>query len=185
MAVVALYDANVLYGNTLRDMMIRLAQSDLVEARWTDMILDEALGSVARKYPDIPQAKLDRVRRLTVDAVPKCLVKGFEPLIEKLELPDPDDRHVLAAAITAGAKTIVTFNLADFPADSLSEWSVTAKSPDSFLVDLIDRDDQIVWACVLQIAASHRNPPETTGDVLNNLERAGLFESVALLRKKM
>jgi hypothetical protein len=49
------------------------------------------------------------------DINPKSLVSGYEARIPQLSLPDTDDRHVLAAAIEAGATVIVTFNLSDFP----------------------------------------------------------------------
>ncbi|WP_228566344.1 PIN domain-containing protein [Nocardia sp. SYP-A9097] len=119
---------------------------------------------------------------MIIDAVPDCLVAGYEPLIEGLKLPDPDDRHVLAAAIKAGAQVIVTSNIRDFPEDSLVAWNIDSKSPDGFLLDQIALDDRIVWACVQQIADSRNNPPETVDDVLDELERAGLVESVAALR---
>ncbi len=90
---------------------------------------------------------------------------------------------MLAAAIRAGAQVIVTSNWKDFPEDYLTPWNVTAKSPDDFLLDLIDLDDRVVWACVQEIAYSRRNPPETTEDVLDELERAGLVEAVASLRE--
>ena len=70
----------------------------------------------------------------------------------------------------------------DFPADALSAWDVEAKSPDDFILDQIDLDDRIVWACVQQIVDSRANPPETVEDVLDALENAGLVESVAALR---
>ncbi|MEV0033819.1 hypothetical protein [Nocardia sp. NPDC050793] len=89
MAFVVLYDANVLYGNTLRDMLIRLARSGVVQAKWTNAILDETLGNLADKRPDISAHKLDRLRELIIDAVPDCLVEGYEALIEGLKLPDP------------------------------------------------------------------------------------------------
>lgn len=57
---------------------------------------------------------------------------GHEPLIEGLKLPDPDDRHVLAAAIKAGAQVIVTRNLKDFPETDLQPWDIEAQSPDAF-----------------------------------------------------
>ncbi|MGW4847307.1 hypothetical protein [Nocardia brasiliensis] len=62
MAFVVVYDANVLYGNALRDLLIRIAMSGSVQAKWTDKILDEALASLADKRPDIPTAKLARLR---------------------------------------------------------------------------------------------------------------------------
>ncbi|WP_069165030.1 PIN domain-containing protein [Nocardia altamirensis] len=182
MAFVVVYDANVLYGNALRDLLIRIAMAGLVQAKWTNKILDEALSSLADKRPDIPKEKLVRLRGLMNEAVPDCLVDGYEPLIEGLKLPDPDDRHVLAAAIAVGAQVIVTSNLADFPSDVLSPWNIEAKSPDDFLLDQIDLDDRIVWACLQQIADSHTNPPETVEDVLDALDSAGLVEAVAALR---
>ncbi|WP_433661923.1 PIN domain-containing protein [Nocardia sp. CA-128927] len=182
MAFVAVYDANVLYGNALRDLLIRLARSGVVQAKWTNTILDEALTNLAAKRPDIPIEKLARLRRLMNDAVPDCRVDGYEPLIEGLKLPDPDDRHVLAAAIKVGAQVIVTSNLPDFPPDALAPWNIEAMSPDDFLLDQIDLDDRVVWACIQQIADSHTNPPETIEDVLDALDSAGLVESVAALR---
>lgn len=119
MAFVAIYDANVLYPSTLRDVLIRIAQGGLVQAKWTDQILDETFRNILKNHPDIPPEKLDRVRALMNAAIRDCLVKGHEPMIDAVELPDPDDRHVLAAAIRAKAQVVVTFNLKDFPTEAL------------------------------------------------------------------
>ena len=185
MAFVAVYDACVLYGNTQRDMLIRVARSGLVQAKWTIAILDEVERNLAANRPDIPSEKLAKLRALMNLAIPDVLVENYEPLIGELKLPDPDDRHVLAAAIRAGAQVIVTSNLRDFPHDSLAPWDVEARSPDDFLLDQIDLDDRVIWACVQQIADSRKNPPETIEDVLDELERAGLVESVAALRTRI
>ena len=99
MPFVVVYDANALYGNAQRDLLIRIAQSGLVQAKWTDQILDEMLSNLGKKRPDIPPEKLGTLRELMNKAVRDCLVTGYEPLIESLKLPDPDDRHVLAAAV--------------------------------------------------------------------------------------
>ncbi|MEV0401590.1 PIN domain-containing protein [Actinoallomurus sp. NPDC050550] len=182
MAFVVVYDANVLYGNTVRDLLIRVAQAGVVQAKRTHRILDEMLRNLATNRPDIPAEKLSRLRALMNAAVRDCLVEGYEPLMEGLKLPDPGDRHVLAAAIKAGAQVIVTSNLRDFPPDELATWNVEAKSPDDFLLNQIDLDDRVVWACVQQVVDSRANPPETIEDVLGALEKAGLVESVAALR---
>src|SRR5579859_897620 len=104
MPFIVIYDANVLVGNTQRDFLIQIAQTGLVQAKWTDRILDEALAAVQKSRPDIQLNKLAHLRRLMIEAVPDCLVTGYEPLIEGLHLGDPDDRHVLAAAIKSGAQ---------------------------------------------------------------------------------
>ena len=148
MPFVVVYDANALYGNAQRDLLIRIAQSGLVQAKWTDQILDEMLGNLGKKRPDIPPEKLGILRDLMNKAVRDCLVTGYEPLIESLRLPDPDDRHVLAAAIRSGAQVIVTTNLRHFPEAELGQWNVEAKSPDDFVLDQINIDARIVYSCV-------------------------------------
>ena len=103
MAFVAVYDASVLYPSTTRDLLIRIAQAGLVQARWTDAILDEVFTNLAKNRPDLNPVKLGRTRELMAGAIRDVLVVGYEPLIDALDLPDPDDRHVLAAAIRARA----------------------------------------------------------------------------------
>ena len=182
MSFIVVYDANVLYPNTLRDPLIRISQAGLVQAKWTDEILDEMLRALSKDRPDIPPDKLDRLRQLMNEAVRDCLVSGYEPLIEGLALPDPADRHVLAAAIKAGAQVIVTSNLKHFPAADLQRWDTEAKSPDDFILDQVGIDGQAVSACVQQIADSRTRPPQDIEDVLSQLERDGLLESIAALR---
>jgi hypothetical protein len=182
MTFTVVYDANVLYPNTLRDLLIRIAQSGMVQAKWTSAILDEMATALSRNRPDIPPAKLGRLRDLMNGAVRDCLVSGYEPLIEGLKLPDPGDRHVVAAAIKCGAQAIVTRNLKDFPNVDLEEWGIEAKSPDAFVLDQLGINGRAVAASVRQIADSRISPPESVEDVLSQLERDGLVESVVALR---
>src|ERR1017187_7812531 len=98
MAFIVVYDANAMYGNSPRDLLIRIGRAGLVQAKWTEDILDEALGSLVRNRPDITQEKLARLRELINSAIPDCLVTGYEPLIEGLKLPDPKDRQIGSAS---------------------------------------------------------------------------------------
>ena len=181
MPFIVIYDANVLYGNTLRDLHIRIARAGLVQAKWTDEILEEMLEARKRKHPETPPEKLTRLKELINDAVADCLVTGYEPLIDQLKLSDMDDRHVLAAAIKAGAQVIVTADRG-FASAELEPWNVEAKSPDDFVLDQIGIDAKIVYACVSEIANSRSRPPQTVEEVLTELERSGLVQSVATLR---
>lgn len=115
MPFVVVYDASVLYPSVLRDLLIRIAQAGLVQAKWTNEILDETFRSIIRQRPDLDPQRLERTRTLMCAAIRDCLVVDYEPLIDAVELPDIDDRHVLAAAIKARAQIIVTSNLKDFP----------------------------------------------------------------------
>lgn len=82
MSFIVSYDANVLYPNSLRDLLIRVAQAGLVEAKWTDKILDETFRSLKRVRPDLDPAKLDRTRQLMNRAIRDVRVTGYEPLID-------------------------------------------------------------------------------------------------------
>ncbi|WP_433299652.1 PIN domain-containing protein [Actinoplanes sp. CA-030573] len=184
MSFVVVYDASVLYPSTLRDLLIRIAQSGLVQAKWTDDILDEMFAALRRQRPDLDAARLERTRALMASAVRDWKVSGHEALVDSLKLPDPDDRHVLAAAIKARAQVIVTTNLRDFPADELRRWDIDPKSPDEFVRDQISLDRSAIYASVQQIADSWKSPPGSVDDVLDRLERSGLAISVAELRAR-
>lgn len=177
-----IYDANVLWPSVLRDLLIRIAQVRLVRARWTEQILDETFRTLVERRPDLDPERLARTRGLMNQAIPDVVVAGYEPLIEVLELPDPDDRHVLAAAIKVGAQMIVTTNLKDFPADRLAPWNVEARHPDQFLHAMVDLDPKRVFGIVQQMADARSRRPMDVDEVLSALSRAGLVETVAALR---
>jgi predicted nucleic acid-binding protein len=128
MAFTVVYDACVLYPAPLRDLLLRVAMTNVVRARWSEAILDECFRSIVEQRPDLKESALHRTRDLMTQAIPDCLIDEYEDLIHGLPLPDPDDRHVLAAAIRAGAQAIVTFNLKDFPVSTLSKYEVRRRS---------------------------------------------------------
>lgn len=175
MAFVVIYDACVLYPAPLRDLLIRVAQTGVVRARWSKLILDECFRSILKQRSELKPESLVR------QAVPDCIVSGHEGLIQGLSLPDEDDRHVLAAAIRAGAQAIVTFNLKDFL--TLTPYQVEALHPDDFVLDLIDLSPGAVLTAVRSQAAALKNPPRTVSDILDTLRDNGLVQSVTSLRE--
>lgn len=116
-------------------------------------------------------------------AVPDCLVEGYEELIPKLVLPDPDDRHVLAAAIRGGAEIVVTYNLTDFPADALSAHDIQAQHPDEFIAELLAADSVAVCAASKKQRESLKNPPKTVDEFLDTLSALSLPQTVAGLKQ--
>lgn len=178
-----LYDANVLYPNALRDILLRLAGTGIYQARWTDEILDEVFRNLKANRPDLDSAKLERTRQLMCLAVDDCLVTGYEDLIESLSLPDPNDRHVLAAAIRCGAQVIVTENRRDFPQEVTDKYGMEVQGADEFLCDQIDLFGTRVHQAITYAAAAFKNPPKTVGDVLDALAKAGAPSAAELLRR--
>jgi predicted nucleic acid-binding protein len=178
----ALCDACVLYPAPLRDLLMFLAVRDLFRARWSDVIHEEWMGSVLANRPDLKRAQLERTRDLMNTHARDSLVTGFEGMVDSLALPDPDDRHVLAAAIRAGAEVIVTFNLKDFPPESVAAHGIEAVHPDEFLSRLIDvAPDEFCDAAKLH-RSNLKNPPKSVDEFLGTLEACGLPRTVARLR---
>lgn len=177
----ALYDACVLYPAPLRDFLMRLALTDLFRARWTNRIHDEWIGSLLERRPELKREHLERTRQLMNSNIRDSLVTGFEPLIDGLSLPDPDDRHVLAAAIRTRAHVIVTFNLDDFPADYLAKFGIHAQHPDEFITHLLDLSPGAVCAAAKRQRAALRNPPKSVDEFLSSLAQQHLPEAVMRL----
>lgn len=153
MIPIAVLDACVLYPPSLRDLLMWLASSR--EAK---------------------PAQINRTRRLMNQVVPKCLVFGYESRIPDLSLPDANDRHVLAAAIEAGASLIMTYNLADFPAPTLAAFGVQAIHPDAFLGSLFDAKSALFLSAVRNHRASLHNPPKDAAGYLQTLKANRLTE---------
>ena len=180
--IAVVYDACVLYPAPLRDLLVQLATARIFQAKWTDLIHDEWTRNLLIKRPDLDAERLTRLRVLMNDNVPDALVTDFEHLVPSLELPDPDDRHVLAAAITANGKIMITFNLKDFPASILAIHGIVAQHPDVFISDLLDRYPQLVRQSIETIVSRLKNPPQTFEDSLATLSKQGLLNSVSMLR---
>lgn len=179
---VALYDACVLYPAPLRDLLMHLALSGLYRARWSARIHDEWMRNLLAKRTDLTRAQLERTRDLMDSSVPDCLVTGYEGLEAQLELPDPDDRHVLAAAILCHAGTIVTYNLKDFPAALLAPQGITAQHPDEFIEHAFGIHPAAVIAAVHDHRASLVRSPKTVDELLDGYLKQGLVTTVGLLR---
>jgi len=100
-------------------------------------------------------------------------------------LPDPDDRHVLAAAICSGSQQIVTFNLRDFPSEVLQPYGLRAVHPDEFIEHLLDLNSEVVCEAIRRIRRRLANPPCTAEEMLATYERCGLAVSASTLRSRV
>ena len=178
----AVYDSNVLYPAPLRDLLMWLALTDLFRARWTADIHEEWMRNVLKDRPDLSRERLNRTREFMDANVRDCVVEGYRDLIPSLDLPDPDDRHVLAAAIRSNASVIVTFNLKHFPEERLEQYGIEAQHPDVFIEHLIDLNSGKVCKAAEEHRQSLRNPPKTVDEYLDTLLRQGLPQTAALLR---
>jgi len=180
---VAVLDANVLYSYPLTSVLLELAELRLYRPIWSDDIQDEWLRAAKRNHPKISPEKLDRRRAAMDEALPDACIKGYRQLIDVLKLPDPNDRHVLAAAIRANAEVIVTFNEKDFPEDALEEYGLITQHPDTFLRHLIDLAPDPVRVRIAEMVNALKNPPMTIESYISILERHSLPESAAALRE--
>jgi predicted nucleic acid-binding protein len=167
-------DANVLYASALRDLLIQLAVAKIIDLRWSADVQDEWTRAVARQRPEIPSERTARTRAMMEAALPEAMVEGYEHLIPTLNLPDPDDCHVLAAAIAAEANLILTFNLKDFPADALGPHDVVALHPDQLLTTLAQTAPGPFLAAVAEIRERLVNPPMSESDYFTMLAKSGL-----------
>lgn len=146
-----LLDACVFYSAPLRDLLLQLAFKGVFRGRWTDQIHDEWIRSLLKNRPDIDESALERTRAIINKSVLGGLVTDYEKLITTVSLPNPDDRHVLAAAISTQAQIIVTYNTKDFPSKILSNFGIEAQHPDSFLRYQFDLHPPVFLSCIKTI----------------------------------
>jgi predicted nucleic acid-binding protein len=180
---IAVYDACVLYPAPLRDLLMQLAATDLFRAKWTNEIHDEWIRNVLKDRPDLRREQLERTRGFMDESALDCLIEDYEKIIPSLNLPDPNDRHVLAAAIHSEASIIVTFNLKDFPENVLSEYAIEAQHPDDFIMFLAEIDLSKVLISVKLTRARLTRPSINVDGYLDTLAKQGLPQTVTLLKE--
>lgn len=182
MAFTALLDACVLYPAPLRDLLISLAVPGIYRPKWTETICEEWIRNVLKSRSDLRREQLERTRSFMERAVPDALITGYESLIEGLTLPDPGDRHVLAAAIMGRVDVIVTFNHKDFPTGIVEPYRIEVQDPDDFLACQIDVNEPAALSAVKQQRGRLKNPPATIEDFLATLDQQRLPRTVERLR---
>jgi predicted nucleic acid-binding protein len=168
-------DTNVLFPFSLMDLMLALTEDAVHTVIWSDHLLEEWERVIVREQHRSASAAARisaAIREFFADTrVPE---DDYKHLLDRLVGPDPDDRHHMAAAIAGRAQTLVTWNLADFPAATLSPYELTVTDPDTYLCSLLAQSPHEVVAALARMAAGKRRPPMTGVDITHALERAGV-----------
>lgn len=181
--LVAVLDANVLYPAPLRDFLLQLANVELYQPKWTKEIQDEWVRNLLLKRHDLKRVNLEKTCEAMNSAFPSANIINYEQIINRLSLPDSNDRHVLAAAITVNADVIVTFNIKDFPPVYLKSFKIEVQHPDDFIINFINHYRQKSLVALNNQVKSLKNPPKSQEEVLNTLLKSGLKKCVENLRK--
>jgi predicted nucleic acid-binding protein len=181
----AVLDACVLHPATLRNFLLRLAEEGAFIPVWSDKIVDEFVRAVVQTRHTVKPESMRRTVELMNGAFPDARVAGYGKLIKALRLPDPDDRHVLAAAIKAKAAANVTFNSRHFPAGTLADQGIVACHPDAFVDGLLKSNPGAVERAFGELRRSLKNPPVSVPELLAKLEQQGMMESGRLLRRRL
>jgi len=179
----ALLDACVLYPLAMVDALMSLATAGFFAAKWTTRIEHEWIRALQQSRPDLV-GKLTVRRDAMRDAVPDWEVPeaAWSSLVHAIELPDPDDAHVLAAAIAGHADCIVTSNLKDFPAAVLAPHGIEAIDPDSFVLHQLDLDPVHALAAFKRMRVRRQKPRSDALEFAAALALGGLPLTAQRLR---
>jgi predicted nucleic acid-binding protein len=177
-------DANVLYSAALRDILIELTLAGVIRVHWSAAVLNEVTRALQRQRPDIPEARLTALFAAMNKVLPDALVPNARDDPLKALLPDPDDLHILAAALQAGCGIILTFNVGDFPAAELGkeDAALTAMHPDLFFLTQLTANAAPFLNTVTAVQSSLSNPVIPMSAFIERLERIGLPQTSTLLK---
>jgi predicted nucleic acid-binding protein len=174
-------DANVLYPFLTRDVLLSLAHAGLYRPLWSAEITLEWKRHLIERKPK-KAGQIDQTARLMEEQFPEALVEGYESLIPALTLPDPGDRHVLAAAIRGGAQAIITENLRDFPKERLAAYDIEVNTADEFCLSTIQLYLPDAIQAIHVMRRRYVAPPMTPAELLISLNACGLVRTAAELQ---
>ncbi|MDO9524248.1 MAG: PIN domain-containing protein [Gemmobacter sp.] len=176
----ALLDACVLYPTVLRELLTGCAGLGLFTPLWSDRILEEWARATRKLGPGAEPIARSEIAALRA-AFPEAVVRESPGLAARLHLPDENDIHVLAAAITGSADCIVTFNRADFPRGVLAAEGLDRHDPDAFLWSLASHHPDAVAQVAEGVRAKAEAISGTAQPLRALLKRAKLPRLAKLL----
>lgn len=180
---IAILDACVLYPAPLSDLLLSLAADGLYKPKWSERIQNEWSRNLLKKRPDLSNQQLQLTIEAMNDGFPDSMVDKFDSLITGIKLPDPDDRHVVAAALRSKADVIVTYNLKDFPQSIENEYDIEIQHPDEFLNNVYDLHPEKAREAFVKMVQRLKNPPKTQAEVLTTLSKCDLERIVKKLKE--
>jgi predicted nucleic acid-binding protein len=166
-------DTCVLVPIVKADLLLTLARRGAFHPLWSDAILGELFRAIVKANPNITEARAAARIRDMNHAFEDAIVEGWEPIEECIAgLPDPDDRHVVAAAVRGNAAAIITDNNKHFPNDALESWGLHAVTSDEFLCDALDLNLSGMLGCLIEMVERRKHPPVTVEQILASLAYA-------------
>ncbi len=168
-----LFDACVLYPTVLRQILIGVCGAGLARPLWSPRILEEWARAAARLGPGHEEIARAEIAALGA-AWPDAPVDAPPEIEASLRLPDPADRHVLAAAIVGAADVLVTANLRDFPRRAMAPHGISAQHPDPWLLSLQEVHPAQVAKVVENVRAEAERLSGQPQPLRPLLKRAGL-----------
>lgn len=174
-------DASVLYQAQIRDLLLELCvHQNIFKLRWSERVQNEWINKLSKCNNKV-KTSLENTRNRMEHAVPECLVHHYELIEEYLQLPDPNDRHVLAAAIHSKSDYLLTENLKDFPKSTLSHYEITIISVDDFFYSITKQYQEQLIQALKNILRRLKNPPITDEDWCLRMSRIGFPKSSKLI----
>lgn len=177
-------DACVMYPAPVVDLLLSLASEGLFRPRWSNMVHEEWVNKLLENQPELKRDQLKKRVNAMNKAFPEASISHFKPLIQQLKLPDPNDRHVLAASIKGRVESIITFNVKDFPEMYIQSFKISIQHPDSFISHWIDSNRDHACNAFHKQIQRLKNPPIGSEKLLKILEQCGLPKSAKKLSKQ-
>lgn len=166
-------DTCVLVPIVKADLLLTLARRAAFHPLWSSAILEELSRTIVNVNPNVTEERAEARIQAMNHAFEDAMVDGWEPLEECIVgLPDPDDRHIVAAAVRGNAAAIVTDNDKHFPSDVLDPLGLHAVTSDEFLLDVLDLSKSGMLSCLIEMVEKRKCPPVTVEDILDSLARA-------------
>jgi predicted nucleic acid-binding protein len=186
----AVLDANVLYPFLLRDLLLWAAERESFEPRWSE----ETMNELREHLPEqgMTKAQIDRMLAQMNAAFPDAEVKGYEGRFDQLRavaaVRDPDDLHVLAAAVHSNSELIVTEDRHAFDEGKLKTLQVERQTADQFMTALFTNPQTrgSVYQSLVDLRGSLRRGQPSMPELLTSLEeRAHLGQFVNAVRSDL